>query len=557
MADRRHEQANERKRRWLALYELNPTWTRKQVCDQIPTTTKTFYVWLKEDQEFRKRIHEMDTDVRDGSQAVDAYTGSFRDFRKRFFDMDTFWIHQEMVRVLDHAPEGSISLILLPVGIGKTTTLEDWCCQKLAMDPDHRILYVSKSQGEARKRLRRVQMRMTDRTLAPDYIDRFGPFFDPGQEKQGKPWTADYYTVFKRTSGERDYSMAALGWTGQVYGIRADTIILDDIQDIQSLNQTAKMLHWLRQEVMSRRPGGGVKGRIAIIGTRIGPGDLYERLMLEDDLISDGQLVVIPIVNSKGESNCPEMYPDDQLGRLRKQVGEPAWWSAYMQKPHLGESATFTEAMLDQAANPLRKVGHVEDNEQVVIGVDPALVGNTGIVVGAFRGAQLTIVDCLRLERASSQEAILDAIGEMVRRYRPNAVVIETMAYQQALAQDERLTRMSREYGFRVYPHKTYGNKADPTFGVAGIQRSFLMNEIRFPAAETLARNRLEPLIEELRTWRPDIKAKNLQQDMVMAMWFLWLHWMRNRMLPRQEFSGDAFRQRGLRNPTRYQTAGV
>ncbi len=36
-------------------------------------------------------------------------------------------------------------------------------------------------------------------------------------------------------------------------------------------------------------------------------------------------------------------------------------------------------------------------------------------------------------------------------------------------------------------------------------------------------------VVEELGNWRPDIKTRNLRQDLVMSMWFCWLEWQRVR----------------------------
>lgn len=544
--------AQVRQQRFLETLRQNPDWQVKEICEHIGVSPRAYQHWRQREERFAKAVHEIRTAHREGVAQGGHWDGTFEDFRLRYFGMETYWLQSRMVRAIQNAPEGSISLICLPVGSGKTTTLEQFCAFLLATDPNHRILYLSETQPEARKRVSRVQSFLTDGELYGDLIARFGPFkSDDRRQREGKPWSADFFTVDKRDSGERDWSMSALGMTSQIYGIRADTIVLDDVQTMKSLNKTDDYMDKFRQEILSRRPQGGVKGRIVVIMTRIGPGDFAERLM-EEGLVTDRQLVILPVVDADGKSNCPELYPDDRIPLLREQVGEKAWWNAYMQKPHLGPNATFTEEMLEQAKDPMRRVGEVKEGERVVLGVDPALEGNTGLVSLAYDRSQMSVVDAQRLERPSSQEVILDHIAEFAGRYRPDTVVVETMAYQGALSRDDRLKNLSVRYGFQIREHKTYGQKLDPTFGVAGMQRSFLMRELWLPDADTLARGRLEPLIEELRTWRPDIKAKYLTQDLVMALWFSWLHANEFRARPPGASAAEAFRFRGMKKPTQY-----
>lgn len=560
LAYARKKKSQERRTAFIEAFIQNwPEMTIEQICEMIGVTRRAYEVWRKKHPDFTIEIDRLKAEIREGSPVGEepAWTSTFADFRLRYFGFESYVYHRKIAEVLDNAPEGSISLILLPPGAGKTTCLEDWMCQKLALDPDHRILFLSESQNEATKRLRTVQQRMSDPALAREFIARFGPFYTEGQDKKGKPWTANHFTVSKRASGERDYSLAALGMSSQIYGIRADTIIMDDVQTLKSLNQTDSYLLKFRQEILSRRPAGGARGRVVIIATRIATGDFYERL-IEEELIDEGQLVVLPctIRNEDGEEvpYCPEMFPPEQVARIKKQAGD-SWWTAYQQTPHLSHNATFTDEMLADAKDPLRKVGEVRPGEHVVVGVDPALQGATGIVTLAYTSNSIAVVDVLQMEQPRSQEVIIDAIRDTVARYRPLDVVVETMAYQQALYNDDRFKALATQYGFRPRSHKTYGNKADAAFGVSGIVRSFQMRELHIPDADEASKARVEPLVSELRVWRPDVKTKFLQQDTVMALWFAWKHIVEHgRRNPGPE-AAEQFKTRGLRRPTVYRGA--
>lgn len=531
-----------------------------EISKRAGISRRTYNSWRENYPEFRDAIDRLKAEIVDKLDdespmvTTDKQWG-FAEFRKRYLGFDSYLYHTEIARVLDTAPEGSISLILLPPGAGKTTCIEHWMAQKLALDPDHRILFISESQGEASKRLQMVQRYMTDEAIGAELMARWGPFYEDGQERQGKPWTRDKMTVAKRKSGERDYSLAALGMSSQIYGIRADTIILDDPQTMKTMNQTENFVARFRQEILSRRPSGGASGRVVIIATRIGEGDMYGKL-IEEELIDEGQLLILPCTtfDADGEEHpvCPEMFPPDVIPRIKRQAGD-SWYTAYQQKPHLGHNATFTEEMIDAAKDPLRNAGEARpSDERYVIGVDPALSGNTGIVVLGYNQHTVTIVDCVQLPKAGSQEKILDAIQQTVARYRPLDVVIETMAYQQALARDDRLAAMATRFGFRIRPHRTYGNKHDPLLGVSGMTRSFHLREFRIPDGSPASAERLEPVVTELRTWRPDVKTKFLQQDMVMALWFAWKFVMEMGRRPADASLAKQFTSRRLVKPTPY-----
>ncbi len=53
-----------------------------------------------------------------------------------------------------------------------------------------------------------------------------------------------------RTSTEKDPTVQALGIGGQVYGARANLIILDDCVTGANAHEWAKQLEWIQKEVV-------------------------------------------------------------------------------------------------------------------------------------------------------------------------------------------------------------------------------------------------------------------------------------------------------------------
>jgi hypothetical protein len=161
----------------------------------------------------------------------------------------------------------------------------------------------------------------------------------------------------------------------------------------------------------------------------------------------------------------------------------------------------------------------------IAIGVDPALGGGFAQVV-ADLGDELRILDALTVYDLSKTEEQIELIQQMVSRYRPSMVVIEFDSQQKGLGNDDRLKALGDRYGFSIRPHITRGQKMDAVFGVASMDQSFKLGKIRIPYGDDITKERMAPLISQLRAWRPDIKSKNLVQDLTMALWFLWRFWM-------------------------------
>jgi hypothetical protein len=88
-----------------------------------------------------------------------------------------------------------VVLFLLWPEAGKTATLEDYICRKLAIDPNHRFRIVSATDQHAKRMVGFCQRRFTEPNPWAEFIARFGPFYDKNQERQGRPWSEHEVTV--------------------------------------------------------------------------------------------------------------------------------------------------------------------------------------------------------------------------------------------------------------------------------------------------------------------------------------------------------------------------
>lgn len=549
-----YRQGQERRKKFLTNLKANGG----NIDAAINATNVERGTYLKWRQRFRHFAAEVDAVRVDGLTPLkkrprkDETMLGFGTFRKEYFGHDNPMHHLLMVDALETAKPGSITLINIFPESGKTTTLEDYACMKLAYEPETRITVGSEAQQHGRKILRRVKQRMDPHGPSRDYVRMFGPFLPPqsGQKEQPQPWGADFFDVYKRKEhDERDYSMVALGFGSAIAGTRTDLLIGDDLISRRNVTQSEKLLEDFRQDWLTRP---GEDGITVLIGTRVEVGDFYE-LLLEADII-DRYIKLPPIItNDQGEqvSIWPEKWPLDKLANMRRKVGDDAWARNYMQMPAARGDATFTQETVDACKNPLLSILHDPGPEAIIyLGLDPGF-GVNAIVAGEndWQRNKLVIRD-VRVDKGLSRtEQIFQRLEDVVLKLkRPNGgvtdVVIEAMAFQKGLIEDERLQELQRTHGFRVRPHMTGVNKYDENIGIPSMALSFVRQEVELPwAPDDATRSRISDLQRELLSWRPHIRGTKLRQDLVMALWFLWIHWRNQRVVGIT--SPDAFRSKG------------
>lgn len=563
--------------------------TVPDACKEISRSEAAYYRRRVKYPEFAARVDEvrqrMHRRRRDGIET--HWDGTTAGFATRFIpppeDAGIEWPGEDyhysfyqhaVTNVLDGAQDGDIVLVLLPPGGRKTTTLENWAIKKLSTEPNTRILYLSKALDHAKKSVARIKSILhDDPTLAPELLAKFGPFKEYGQERKGKPWASQYFTIAGRTTGERNYSFSASGGGSQIYGSRADYIIIDDFQTNQNINATEDLLHQFQFEIITRRPtgkssNGRRRGVIVLIGTRIDAGDFYEQI--EERYAGEDWFKVVEFpVARDGVSLDEDCFPTETLAMERAQVGEVVWLTSYMQKPPTKTNATFTENDLNAARKPSMLLGWWDLDERgeripvertaewgVAVGLDPNLGAGWSVATAlAFTSTRIRVLDQRAEFGLAQTEDLLDMLEDFAERYRPEWVRIEIDAFQRGLARDHRLVGdpksgqvgLTQKYGFHVREHTTTGGrKEDTTIGISRMGSVFRRQIIDIPWGDDEAIARMEPLTMELRAWRPRVSGKNLQQDRVMSTWFAWIVWLEQQGLLDQKRTSTGWKTRGM-----------
>ena len=527
--------------------------------------------WRMEDKEWAQRVTAARVTGGDDSLPHRDFVA----FRQTFFGHDTPPHHYRMIEANERASPGTITMILGWPQCAKTSLLVDFVNWRLGpKDPNWRECVISEGQDLARKILGQVANRMTDEALFREYIMAFGPFKAPDRDV-AKPWNADFLQILRSRNDEKEPSLEARGAGSTLYGGRYDNIDLDDIQSEKTIQLTRKLLTYIRQTVLTRPDRE--RGRTTFWGSRVGPGDIYEA-MLEEGMVDN--LVVLPAMSAwvdrdqhfdisrkrGGEKvyhvnpDCPAQPTWDQgpgtmefLARMRDKVGEEIWTRTFMQENFSAGAQTFTEEMIEGAKDRERGIGHARNlGVTGILMVDPALEsGQCAFMSARYNAERFWITDALERHDIARTEDILDEIDHWATVHRPSVLVVEQNNFQKALVRDTRLDALAKRHGFRIEGHQTGRNKLDPVMGVSAMASSFVRGEISIPWADDVTRGRMGVLVDELRSWRRNVRGRDLKQDLVMALWFGWVLWEAERETLR--YKGSNWRIGGMPfKPTGY-----
>jgi hypothetical protein len=531
----------------------------------------TFRQWSMNDPEFKARADK----ARLAGKGVIADLGdlkqiSYPDFSEQFLDTTLFphqlnWLDLIEGKAPRWQPAGMTYepgdpkrvLINVPPEHAKSTTITtNYVLYNIVTNPNSRVIIVSKTQGMARKFLGAIKTRLSH----PAYIKlqtAFGP--NGGYKADSTQWSADMiYLGTGRDSGEKDPTVQALGFGSQIYGARADLIVLDDVVMNSNAHEWEKQIEWLQKEVITRL---GRHGKLLIVGTRVASIDLYKMIrdggqwtggktpftycampaVLEFDenpanwktLWSRTNLQENDI-DEMGEDGLYPKWDGPSLFKRRSEVA-PSVWAMVYQQEDVVENSIFSPTCVAGSVNGMRKRGPLKpgvpghpkhaESTYTIIGLDPAMAGATAAVVATYNRAdgRIYILDCVNMTEPTPAK-ITNLIEEWVPKYKPQEIRIEINAHQKAYALDEDLRNYLASYGCQLNSHFTGKNKWDVGFGVASMASLFGStrdgrfqdnNIIELPSNE--GSEGLKTLVQELITWKPDTKNPT---DCVMALWF-------------------------------------
>jgi hypothetical protein len=531
----------------------------------------TYRQWTMGDPDFKERAEKARLEGKGvKSDLKDIKELGFPDFSEQFLDTKLFDHHLDWVDLIEgreprwlhpsmtYEP-GAANRVLInvpPEHAKSTVITTNYVVYKIVTNPNARVIVVSKTQGMARKFLGAIKTRLSH----PSYMKlqvAYGP--NGGYKADSTQWSADMiYLGTGRDSGEKDPTVQALGFGSQIYGARADLIILDDVVMGSNSHEWEKQIEWLQKEVITRL---GRHGKLVIVGTRVAPVDLYKMIrdggqwsggkspftyfsqpaVLEfDEKPTNWKTLWPKTTQQENEIDEPDengLYPkwDGPSLFTRRSEVAPSVWAMVYQQEDVQEDSIFSPTCIAGSVNGMRKRGPLKpgvpghpqrvEGAYTVIGLDPAMAGATGAVVCTYNRSdgKIYILDCVNMTDPTPQK-IQDLIEEWVEKYNPNELRIEINAHQKAYALDDNLRNYLAAHGCQLNSHFTGKNKWDTSFGVASMAMLFGNtrdgrfqdnNLIELPSNE--GSEGLKTLVQELITWKPDTRNPT---DCVMALWF-------------------------------------
>jgi hypothetical protein len=553
------------------LQQLAQGATITQAMASVNRNDVTFRQWSLKDSDFKDRADKARLEGKGVKADLKNLKDiSFEEFSEQFLDTKLFDHHKDWVDLIEgreprwvhpamtYEPAAANRVLInVPPEHAKSTVITiNYVTYRLAIDPNVRIILVSKTQGMARKFLSAIKTRLSH----PNWIKlqtAFGP--QGGYKADSQTWSADMiYLGSGRDSGEKDPSVQALGFGSQIYGARADLIILDDVVMNSNAHEWEKQIEWLQKEVITRL---GRHGKLLIVGTRVAPIDLYKMIrdgqqwtggsspftyfampaVLEFDEKPSGWKTLWPYTDrpegEQDEANENGLYPKwdgPSLFTRRSEVAPSVWAMVYQQEDVI-EDSIFSPATVAGCVNGMRKRGPLKpgtpghpkhlEGAYTVIGLDPAMTGNTAAVAVTYNrsDSKIYILDAVNMTDPSPMK-IQNLIEEWVEKYKPQELRIEINAHQKAYALDDNLRNYLAAYGCQLNSHFTGKNKWDTSFGVASMSSLFGSlrdgrfqdnNIIELPSNE--GSEGLKALVQQLITCKPDTRNPT---DCVMALWF-------------------------------------
>jgi len=539
----------------LKLYELGHT--AADSCKMAGKSPEIWKYYRRVDPDFRE-ASDLILARRSGAElTADKTSISFEEFSEKYLNSKRFRHQLQWIDVIEgreprdlhpsqvyHKGDPDTVVINTPPGHAKSTTITmDYVTYKICTNPEFRVVIISKTETMAKKFLVGIKRRLTSPAFKKLQAD-YGPA--GGFEQSAEAWTSKMIYFGHGESDQKDPNVEVLGIGQQIYGARADLIILDDVEDLNNAHQYAAHLDYIMQDVMTR------DAPLLVVGTRVAPVDIYSELLNPehyDGEESDWTYLSQPAIlepaddpedwvtlwpksdrphplrpGTQDENGLWPKWDGPRLAKLRRKIKPSTWALVYMQQPTT-EDAIFTiEAINGVQEQRMRGVPVQVFSPFTCAGLDPAT------------SSGFTACTVLTVDRDTGKRHLIDVFNRQLRaqelrqlifdftdKYRINEWRIENNAFQSFLTQDREINQFLAARGVRLNPHHTGGhNKHDPQWGVSSLDMLFRGYEdgtalLTLPA---LGQNEAyRTFKEQLVTWYPDA-PKTQKTDLVMSFWF-------------------------------------
>lgn len=533
--------------------------TQHECAGLIGSRQSSVHRWFKAWQQDRKLADEQSRWER--SAEAQASIADFEGFRERYFTDEwgqpyvTAPFHRRWIESILEAMEvGGRVQILSPPRHGKTQLLIHFCVWLIVRRPNIRIMWVGLNEDNAKEAVGAVV------DILENHVELVEDVLGPGRDfkppaRSGKAWTASVATVGNREgTGIKSPTIRAIGKGGKLLSKDADLIVLDDVQDQDSVWSPASRdrdRHWINTQVSSRKEAHTA---IAKIGSR------------QHHLDLDGELITNPSWSSLVErshdpecglpvhepreghtADCPDcaihqdcvLWPGKRtmafLQDQRAAMQDDVVFEMVYQNITRADGAEYvTVEHLRRCRNEARRIGDVPVGTMLIAGLDPATSGFQAAMLWAFdpETKRRHLVD-LDNRRAGGLPGAEEIIKLWHAKYGLKTWVVESMYFQDAIRQHVPIVDFAAKRGIVLNPHITdRWNKFNRDFGVTA-QFALFKNDpplIDLPYGDAQSIDRVRAYEQQVLNFEP-VSGKRTRRptDLVMAGWFpetqirLWL----------------------------------
>lgn len=468
-------------------------------------------------------------------------------------------------------------VVNVPPNHAKSTTITvNYVIWRIIKNPSVKIIIVSKTETMAKKFLLQIK----ERLISNQYSEMQRDFAPKGGWKEGSAsWTANMFYVNGRNVEAKDPTVWSIGIGSQIYGARADLVVVDDAIDGTNANRYPDQIEWLNGEVATRLTPNG---KLFVVGTRIAAKDMYGELINPDNYSGTKQVWnyfrqpavlefaddpkdwvtlwpysdnAFDVEDEPNEDGMFVRWDGTRLDEYRSSM-TISHWSRMYQQEQLSDDSIFKYETV-KATCQGRVAGIIPNNSiagreegmnglYVIGGVDPAAAGFTAMVIYGVEIAtgQRYVIDVWNHAKTLPDE-MRNKIKEFTERYGVREWRIEENGFQKFLTNDTDLNFWLSNKGVVLTPHVTNRNKHDQNFGVMAMASLFDNMLIHLPNDST---DNIRSMIDQLVIWEPHIGVKTKDKsDIVMALWFCELRALElvNKQATNTLFHNTSFTTRG------------
>jgi hypothetical protein len=323
-----------------------------------------------------------------------------------------------------------------------TIAARNYPIQYLLNNPDHRVMITSANLDKATKQLGAIK----------EVYERHAGFRELYGDWVTPRWKQDEIWVKPRTRPRKEPSIFVASVDAGKTGYHADLIVADDLVDrsgVSSVGAIQATIDFYRELWRVLEPGG----KMVIIGTRWAYVDLYSHILASYEKLPLAERARTWLIMTRGFYRdkvdaegrrvpwWPEKFKPADIEFIRGEQGAYAWAAQYENRPIAEENISFRPEWLEKAQYDEPPEHVIRDKTRgpwrVYVTVDPASRKKKDsdytaiIVVAVDKENEWYILD-MRKERLEQPE-VIDLVFEIVKKWRPLRVGIESVGYQDTL----------------------------------------------------------------------------------------------------------------------------